>query len=174
VSDLNLQLAYERWRHFSKSGSPYDRSGCIPWRKKTEGVDNKIARTGCQLTREMEGISGKRASLFSLYFSFGDGLQRPHYPILPCLEYSVTGLLDNTHSFSVLNSPLCIRSAWCVIKANMHRLMSLWSRTRYSDGLRTVRPGFESRQGRTGSRAHSAPYPMGTGGSFAGTKAEGS
>jgi hypothetical protein len=45
--------------------------------------------------------------------------------------------------------------------------------SRYDNGLRAARPGFDSRQGQdfsllhnvqTGSGAHPASYPMGTGG----------
>jgi hypothetical protein len=54
--------------------------------------------------------------------------------------------------------------------------------SRYSDGLRAGRPGFDSRQGQdlsllhsvqTGPEAHPASYPMGTGGSFPGVKQQG-
>jgi hypothetical protein len=53
------------------------------------------------------------------------------------------------------------------------------SLSRYSDGLRAGRPGFDSRQGKefsllysvqTGSWTHPASYPMGTGGSLPGVK----
>jgi hypothetical protein len=64
LADLNLQLAYERWRHFSESGSQYDRSVT---QEEEDSVDNRIARIGLQLTRGMEGITGRRASLFRLY-----------------------------------------------------------------------------------------------------------
>lgn len=58
----------------------------------------------------------------------------------------------------------------------MHRLMSLRSREN-SVGIATgygLDSRFESLQGQTGSLAHTTPYPMGTGGSFPGAKADGS
>jgi hypothetical protein len=54
--------------------------------------------------------------------------------------------------------------------------------SRYSDELRAGRPGFDSRQGQdfsrlhnvqTGSGAHPATYPMGTGAIFPGVKRQG-
>jgi hypothetical protein len=52
---------------------------------------------------------------------------------------------------------------------------------RYSDGIRAVRPGFDSQQGnnsllhsaQTDPGAHPASYPLGTGASFPGGKATG-
>jgi hypothetical protein len=90
--------------------------------------------------------------------------------------------VDITHIIQhkeIKNWFLCCISFYIYIYIYIYILQQPGKLGRYSDELRAGRPGFDSRQGRdisllysvqTGSEAHPASYPMGTGTNFKGVK----